>query len=407
MKSTRVTFPNGTGSELSARLDLPADRRATQFVLFAHCFTCSKDLGSVRNISRALTSNGFGVLRFDFTGLGESEGEFSETDFSSNVSDLYAAVSFMEKEYSAPVLMIGHSLGGAAAIVASASLAQVKAVTTIGAPGHIGHIRKLFSGDIEKIKETGSAQVNIGGRPFTISNSFLEDIEKRDLASIVGSLGKPILIIHSPQDRIVAIDNAAQLYTAAMHPKSFLSLDGADHLLSDPRDSNYAGSMIANWVMRYLPAIGRTEELKTELDVVAHIANEGYTTQILANGHHIVADEPESAGGNNYGPSPYDLLTAALGACTAMTMKMYAERKHWDLQEAYVHLRHGKEHAQATGAADEKTSRKIDRFERMIELQGNLDEDQRKRLVEIANKCPVHRTLHEPVQVDTWLMKNN
>ena len=192
-----------------------------------------------------------------------------------------------------------------------------------------------------------------------------------------------------------------------MHPKSFLSLDGADHLLSDPRDSNYAGSMIANWVMRYLPAIGRTEELKTELDVVAHIANEGYTTQILANGHHIVADEPESAGGNNYGPSPYDLLTAALGACTAMTMKMYAERKHWDLQEAYVHLRHGKEHAQATGAADEKTSRKIDRFERMIELQGNLDEDQRKRLVEIANKCPVHRTLHEPVQVDTWLMKNN
>ncbi len=405
MKSTKITFPNTQGTLLSARIDLPADRKPVHFALFAHCFTCTKDLHAVRNISRALTGSGFGVMRFDFTGLGQSEGEFSETNFSSNVADLHAAMDFLEKEHIAPTLLIGHSLGGAAAIVAGAEAETIKAVATIAAPGDVGHIKNLFRGDVEKIQTEGHAEVSIGGRPFTIARSFLEDLEKRDLTSILGELRKPILIAHSPQDTVVSIDNAAVLFHAARHPKSFLSLDGADHLLLNNRDSNYVGNMIATWSKRYLESEEPAEVLHSDMPVVVHIANEKYTTQILASGHHLTADEPESVGGHNYGPSPYDLLSAALGACTAMTMKMYAKRKEWDLQEAYVHLRHGKIHAEDCEACAEGTAGKIDRFERMVELHGNLDADQRKRLLEIADRCPVHRTLHESVDVVTWLKK--
>ena len=406
MKSTRITFPNATGTTLSARIDLPADRKPLYFALFAHCFTCSKDLGAVRNISRALTGAGFGVMRFDFTGLGHSEGEFSETNFSSNVADLHAAMDYLKAEHKEASLLIGHSLGGAAAIVAGAKAENIKAVATIGAPGDVGHIKKLFSGDLEKIKAEGHAEVQIGGRPFTIAKSFLDDLEKRDLASILGDLRKPILIAHSPQDAVVGIANAAELFNAARHPKSFLSLDGADHLLSSARDSNYAGNMIAAWSKRYLQKETAEEELQSDMPVVVHIANEKFTTQVLANGHHLTADEPESAGGNNYGPSPYDLLSAALGACTAMTMMMYAQRKKWDLQEAYVHLKHGKIHAEDCESCAEGTTGKIDRFERMVELHGDLDDAQRERLLEIADRCPVHRTLHETVEVVTWLKKS-
>lgn len=404
MKSTKITFPNASGLELSARLDLPADRKPQHFALFAHCFTCSKDLSVVRNISRALTGNGFGVMRFDFAGLGDSDGTFSETTFSSNIEDVHAAMAYLAAEHKEPELIIGHSLGGAAAIVAGAAAAHIKAIATIGAPAHIDHIKNMFADQVPKIMDKGSAQVSIGGRPFTISRSFLEDLEKRDLVHILADMRKAILIAHSPQDTIVGIDNAAELYQAAHHPKSFLSLDGADHLMTNSDDSNYVGNMIASWVQRYLP-MDAEEVLKSEMPVVAHIANEKFTTQVRAGGHAITADEPEAVGGNNYGPSPYDLLSAALGACTAMTMKMYAERKQWDLQEAYVHLRHGKVHATDCAECEEKGSGKIDRFERLIELHGDLDETQRKRLLEIADKCPVHRTLHETVEVVTWLKK--
>ncbi len=405
MKSTRITFTNANEIQLSARLDFPADRKPKHFALFAHCFTCNKDLSAVRNISRALTSNGFGVLRVDFTGLGDSDGAFSETTFSSNIEDLQAAMNYLATEHSAAELIIGHSLGGAAAIVAGAAAEHIKAVATIGAPAHIEHIKKMFTHNVPEILAEGSAEVSIGGRPFTIGKSFLEDLAQRNLIDIVAGMRKAILIAHSPQDTIVSITNAAELYQAAHHPKSFLSLDGADHLLMNSSDSNYVGDMIANWVQRYLPKQPE-KVLTSEMPVVAHIANEGFTTQLLAGGHAITADEPESVGGTNYGPSPYDLLSAALGACTAMTMKMYAERKKWDLQSAYVHLRHGKVHAADCAECEENGSGKIDRFERMIELNGDLDETQRKRLMEIADKCPVHRTLHSEVEVVTWLKKN-
>jgi uncharacterized OsmC-like protein/esterase/lipase len=402
MKSEKVSFANDQGHELSARIDLPADRSPHYFVLFAHCFTCSKDLNAVRNISRSLTGSGFGVLRFDFTGLGASEGDFSGTSFSSNVSDLHAAIKYMEAEHQAPALIIGHSLGGAAAIVAGAEAESIKAVVTIGAPADIHHVKHLFKENIDEIKEKGEAEVSIGGRPFTIRKEFIEDLRSRDLRQIVKEMRKPLLIAHSPQDKVVGIDNAAILYQAAMHPKSFLSLDGADHLLLDQKDAIYTGDMIAAWVKRYLPAPEVQETAGSDHRVVAHIANEGYTTQIRAGGHDLTADEPVNVGGNGFGPTPYDLLGAALGACTAMTMKMYADRKGWDLQNAFVHLNHKKTHAQDCEAC-ETSSAKIDRFDREIELHGDLNEEQKKRLLEIADRCPVHRTLHEEVEVVTKL----
>ncbi len=401
MRSTKVTFANDQELNISARIDLPADRAPHHYALFAHCFTCSKDLAAVRNISRTLTGSGFGVLRFDFTGLGDSEGSFDATTFGHNVADLNAAIRFMAQEYQAPSLIIGHSLGGAAAIIAGAEAASIEAVATIGAPADVGHIENLFGNQLERIEADGHAEVSIGGRPFTIRKAFLDDVRSRDLPAVLAAMRKPILIAHSPQDTVVGIGNAAGLYTAAMHPKSFLSLDGADHLLSDRRDSLYAGDMIAAWVQRYLPVPEAPALDKSEFPVVAHIGNEGYTTQLRTGRHNLTADEPASAGGNDLGPSPYDLLSAALGACTAMTMKMYAERKGWDLQGAYVHLSHGKVHAADCATCDENTSGKIDRFEREIELIGDLDDDQRKRLLEIADKCPVHRTLHSTVEVRT------
>lgn len=406
MKSHKITFKNDEGHDLSARLDLPADRSPRHFALFAHCFTCTKDLSAVRNISRALTGNGFGVLRFDFTGLGASEGEFSNTDFSSNVSDLHAAIKYMATAHQAPELIIGHSLGGAAAIVAASDSDRIKAVVTIGAPSDIGHIKHLFKDQLNAIADQGSAVVTIAGRSFTINQNFLKDLQERDLGEIMHVMRKPLLIAHSPQDTVVGIDNAAELYQAAMHPKSFLSLDGADHLLLDSRDSIYVGDMIATWVKRYLPEEEITELPGSDHRVVAHIANEGYTTQIRAGGFHLTADEPVNVGGNGFGPTPYDLLGAALGACTAMTMKMYADRKKWDLQGAYVHLSHSKAHAEDCTNC-ETPSAKIDRFDRMIELQGDLDEGQKKRLLEIADKCPVHRTLHGQVEVVTQLRSDD
>lgn len=308
---------------------------------------------------------------------------------------------YMAEAHEAPVLLIGHSLGGAAALVAAASADHIKAVATIGAPGDIGHIRHLFSGKLDRIAEEGQAEVSIGGRPFTIRKEFIEDLERQDLAEILENLRKPLLIAHSPQDNVVGIDNAAKLFHAARHPKSFLSLDGADHLLSTHADSLYAGHMIAAWATRYLPVSEPAAGPESTFSVVAHIGNEGYTTQLQAGRHALTADEPTQVGGNDLGPTPYDLLSAALGACTAMTMKMYAERKGWDLQGAYVRVDHDKIHVQDCEACDKSNTNKVDRFQREIELVGALDPEQRTRLLEIADKCPVHRTLQGEVEVLT------
>jgi uncharacterized OsmC-like protein/alpha/beta superfamily hydrolase len=405
MRSQKVKFQNTAGQQLDARLEMPANQHPFAFALFAHCFTCNKNLRAVRNISSALTLAGIAVMRFDFTGLGESEGDFADTNFTSNVEDLIAAAKFLEDHYKAPSLLVGHSLGGAAVLCAAQELPEVKTIATIGAPSAPKHVSHLFSTDVDQIEADGQAQVDIGGRPFTVKKQFLEDIREQELTRKIGILGKQekaLLILHSPQDLTVEIENAANIYQAAHHPKSFISLDGADHLLSRKADSIYAGQMISAWAMRYLN-IEEEELLRSDRQVVVRLEDEdAFTADVMVRHHSLTADEPTSVGGNDFGPSPYELVSAGLGACTVMTLHMYARRKKWPLKEVKVHIDHSKDHAQDCDNPDNPKS-KIDHFNRVLEIEGDLNQEQRQRLIEIADKCPVHRTLHSPVKVITTL----
>lgn len=401
MRSSKVQFTNEQGLNLSARLEMPVNQHPHSYAIFAHCFTCSKNLNAVRNISRCLTISGFAVLRFDFTGLGESEGHFESTNFSSNIKDIVAAGAFLAENYKAPEVVIGHSLGGAAVIRAAKSMPSVRAVATIGAPFDPEHVTHLLGEDIETIERNGIGSVNIGGRPFTIQKQFLDDLKTQSCEVEINKLKRALLILHSPQDRTVAIENAAKIYHAAVHPKSFVSLDGADHLLTRKEDSVYVGEVISSWAKRYIE-IPEKEKLQSEKSVAVRLGNDGFTTDIMVRKHGLIADEPESIGGNDFGPSPYELVNAGLGACTAMTLHMYARRKKWDLQEVTVHLDHSKDYATDMENMEDPKS-KIDHFNRVLEIKGNLDETQRARLLEIADKCPVHRTLHAPVVINTDL----
>ncbi len=407
MKTKRITFPNGRGEQLAARLELPEDEQPVSYAIFAHCFTCSKDLTAAVHISRALSSKRIAVLRFDFTGLGESEGEFSATTFSSEVSDLMAAAGFLEREYQPPRLLIGHSLGGTAVLAAAAQIPSTAAVATIAAPFHPADVRRLLGETAEQVERSGQATVRIGGRDFTIRKSLLDDLETQQPAEALHRLKAALLVMHSPRDQVVGIDNAADIYQAAHHPKSFVTLDPADHLLSDSMDSRYAGEVIAAWAGRYLtlPEATATSPIPPHVidnRVTARTGKERFRTEIFANGLPLVADEPVEYGGGNEGPSPYEYLLAALGACTGMTVQMYARGKKWPLEEAVVRLSHRKIHAEDCRDCDEKESR-IDKFERELELLGDLDEAQRQRLLEIAEKCPVHRTLTGEVRIETTL----
>ncbi len=396
-----ITFENHKAETLSAKLQLPADRKPENFAVFAHCFTCNKNFRAVRQISSALAANGFGVLSFDFTGLGESGGDFSETTFSGTVDDLVAAAEFLTAEFSAPSLIVGHSLGGAAALLAASRLENVKAVVTIGAPAEPQHVKHLFKDRIVDIESAGASEVSIGGRPFLLKQEFVQDIDQQDLLAEVGAMDKAFLFLHSPEDTVVGIDNAAALYKAARHPKSFISLAGADHLLTDPTDGLYAGEVIASWASRYLPAEAPKTEISTREDVVALLpADERFTTAIIAGGHRMQADEPESFGGNDFGPSPYGFVTSGLAACTAMTLRLYADRKGWNIGDVAVHVSHSKVHAEDC-AGCKSSGAKIDTFTRKIEFTAELSDDQKAKLLEIADKCPVHRTLEAEARIDT------
>ncbi|QNJ98470.1 bifunctional alpha/beta hydrolase/OsmC family protein [Constantimarinum furrinae] len=404
MKIEKVKFQNKEGDSLVGRLELPADQKPHNFALFAHCFTCNKNLLAVKNISRALTSEGIGVLRFDFTGLGESEGEFAETNFSGNIEDLIAAANFLKVNYAAPTLLIGHSLGGAAVIYAAEALKNISAVVTIGAPSNPVHVKHLFKDSVNTIEQDGHATVSISGRAFTIKDQFLDDLEKRSLPKCVKSLRKAILIMHSPQDEIVGIKNAEELYIAAHHPKSFISLNGADHLLSKKEDSLYAGRVIAGWASRYV-TIPEPINIRSRHDVVASLSDDTlFTTQMKVGDHYMLADEPESVGGNNFGPNPYELVSAGLSACTAMTIQMYARRKKWNISNVEVHTSYSKDHAYDCENCEDPMT-KIDTFNREIKFEGILDDKQKKRLLQIADKCPVHKTLHSKTQILTRLLE--
>ena len=403
MSLSKVSFINSEGQKLSGRLELPADQHPHNFALFAHCFTCNKNLSAVRNISRGLTSQGFGVLRFDFTGLGESEGDFEDTNFSGNVEDLVAAANFLKEEYQAPTVLIGHSLGGAAAIFAASELDSIKAVVTVGAPSNPKHVTHLLKSNLEEIEANGKAVVNLSGRDFTIKKQFIDDLQTKSLPEDAKNLNKALLVMHSPQDLTVEIKNAEEIYIAARHPKSFVSLDGADHLLMRKEDSVYVGKVIAGWASRYVD-IPETPKINSQHQVVASLDDsEGYTTQMKVGNHYMVADEPESVGGKDFGPSPYELVSAGLSACTAMTIKMYVARKGWKLENVEVHTSYGKTHAIDCENCEDPNAI-IDTFEREIKLEGELDEKQIKRILQIADKCPVHKTLHSETQVITKLI---
>ncbi|GAA4321838.1 bifunctional alpha/beta hydrolase/OsmC family protein [Pontixanthobacter gangjinensis] len=401
MKKLEVSFTNSESKELKGVLELPSNATPENFVLFAHCFTCNKNFHAPTNISKSLASKGYGVLRFDFTGLGDSEGEFEDTNFSSNVEDLIAAANFLKEEYTPPTLMIGHSLGGAATLFASKEIESVKAMVTINSPSNLSHLEKHFESSLEQIEEDGQARVNIGGRSFNIKKQFLDNLRDNQDGAAFEEIRKALLILHSPQDEIVSINHAEELYKSAWHPKSFISLDGADHMLSNKVDSEYAGTVIAAWASRY---ISRPEvpELETDHEVMANLGADGYTTQITAGKHHLVADEPEKAGGSDLGPTPYQLLSSGLAACTSMTIHMYARRKEWPLDNVETHVNYSKKHAEdCENCEDEKA--KIDTFERQISIQGDLDEKQIERLMQIADKCPVHKTLSTKGQIKTRL----
>lgn len=402
MESQKLEFLNSKGEKLSAKLELPADRKPIAYALFAHCFTCSKNLNAVKNISDALTSNGFGLIRFDFTGLGESEGDFADTNFSSNVEDVLSACKYVDEAFEPPKLMIGHSLGGAAAIYAGKAIPSIQAVATIGAPADPSHVSHLLMDSQEEINEKGTAEVELAGRRFTIKKQFLDDINDKNMKQVIGSFGKALLVMHSPQDDTVGIDNASKIFFAAKHPRSFVSLDGADHLLTKKEDSIYAGNVISNWALRYIDFQEETKP-RPKNQVTVRTGSDKYTTDIVSGKHHFRADEPKSVGGNDFGPNPYDLLLASLGSCTSMTLRMYADLKGIDLEEVTVHLSHAKDYDLDCEDIESQKS-KIDIIERTIELKGNMTQEQRQRMLQIADKCPVHKTLHSEVKVMSSLI---
>jgi len=400
MERHNVKFDNGQGQELDGVLHMP-DAEPAAWVLFAHCFTCTKNVKAAVHISQSLVEQGFAVLRFDFTGLGESEGAFVDTTFSSNVHDLMAAARYLEREHRAPSVLVGHSLGGAAVLRAAAQLDSVQAVATIAAPADPAHVRELLGDEVDRIHETGQGEVQLAGRPFTIGREFLEDLERDDWREVIHNLRRPLLIFHSPVDETVPIDNAQLIYENALHPKSFVSLENADHLLSRAEDSKYVAAVLAAWATRYLESsAAELAENDVVEGAVATIGRQKFRTEVRSGKHILVADEPESVGGQDLGPSPYDLLAAALATCTAMTLRIYADHKKLDLAAVGVRVRHDRVHEKDCEHCEEPGNR-IDRLRREISLGGDLTAEQRKRLLEIADRCPVHKTLTNTIRIET------
>ena len=401
MPAERFDFPNAQGQNLAALLDRPAGEPRA-YALFAHCFTCGKDTHAAKRVAEGLTALGIAVLRFDFTGLGSSEGEFANTTFSSNVGDLVAAANELRRRASAPAILIGHSLGGTAVLAAAAEVAEARAVVTIAAPCDPSHVTGLFKDRLEEIATTGEVQATLAGRQFRISRAFIDDLAEHKLMARIADLRKALLIFHSPTDEIVAIDNASRIFTAAKHPKSFVSLAGADHLLSRRSDAAYVANVIRAWAERYLEAPQSASQAAGDAKtVVVRETGQGrFQQDVTVGAHRFLADEPREAGGLDSGPGPYDLLLAGLGACTAMTLRLYAERKALPLERVTVSLNHSRIHA-ADCADCETKEGMLDRIERAITLRGRLDAEQRRRLLEIADKCPVHRTLTSEIDIRT------
>lgn len=406
----KITFTGSKGEALAARMDMPAGFiRAT--AIFAHCFTCSKDILAAKRIAGELSAKGIAVLRFDFTGLGASDGDFANTNFSSNVGDLVRAADFLRQNYEAPSILVGHSLGGAAVLCAALKIPEVKAVATIGAPADAEHVVHNFGASLEEIERDGEATVSLAGRPFKIQKQFLDDVRTQSVEQHTGKLKSALMVLHSPIDQTVGIENAAAIFTAAKHPKSFVSLDSADHLLSNPDDAAYAASVISAWASRFIGADRPAVESKDREGVLVAETGEGkFQNYVRSGSHRLLTDEPTSVGGLDSGPSPYDFLAVALGACTSMTLRMYATFKKLDIGAVSVTVLHEKIHATDCEACAEDMmtpSGKIDQFERRISIEGDVDPALHSKLLEIADKCPVHKTLEGKASVVTRIVPNS
>jgi len=396
-----IKFKTTNGDTLAGTLHTPDAGAARAYALFAHCFTCTKNIKAAVNIAEELCGEGIAVLRFDFTGLGQSEGEFADTHFSSNVQDLLDAAAFLQRDYHAPEILVGHSLGGTAILAAAHRIDSAVAVATIGSPADAEHVLHLLDDDLETIERTGEAQVCLADRPFYIRKDFVDDVRSQSVRDGIRSLRKALLVMHSPIDELVPVVEAARIYKSALHPKSFISLDNSDHLLSREADSRYAGHVLAAWASRFIH--DQDEEIEPAVFHTGHVVASGrpediFRVSINADGHPMTGDEPENYGGTDTGPSPYDFLSAALASCTVMTLNMYARRKRLPLELVRVDVQHGKIHAKDCMDC-EAESGKIDHFERTIQLEGDLSPEQRERILEIADRCPVHRTLHSEIKI--------
>ncbi len=408
---SRIRFTNRHGIRLTGTLDRPRTDPPVATALFAHCFTCNRNFKAAHNISRALAAHGFAVLRFDFTGLGESEGDFADTSFSSNLDDLEDAAAWLTEQVAAPRLLVGHSLGGTAVLAVAPRIASVRAVATVAAPSTPEHVLRHFDDQLERIERDGEAEVTLSGRTFKVRRDFIEDARGTDLQARLSQLDRALLVLHSPDDRVVNIEHAERIFMAGSHPKSFVSLAGADHLLSDQAHSRYAGEVIAAWARPHVGdaakgiAAKSADAKRQEHDEVTVFGrtDQGFTCTVHAGTHELTADEPTVKGGADEGPDPYAFLAVALGSCTVMTLNMYARHKKLPVSEVNCHVTHRKIHAEDCADCETREG-KVDEFERRIAISGDIDAAQRERMLEIANRCPVHRTLSSEIRIRSSLI---
>lgn len=397
MLSQKVDIQNDRGDTLSGVMEWPANGVVQAYAVFAHCFTCGKNSHAARHISKLLSSRGIAVLRFDFAGIGESEGKFADTNFSSNVQDLLTFIDYLTEENMPPQLLIGHSLGGAAVLAAASQRGLVKAVATIGAPARPAHVAHLLPKGMEKMAPEDTIKVKLGIHTMKMKKQFLDDIENQNTPEMLFGLHKAVLIAHSPEDEIVSIENAQQIFKNLHHPKSFLSLDGMTHLVLKKEQARYIANVVYEWAKRYITLADFVSTDDKDPVVTAVLGGEKYTTAIRTGKHALVADEPKEMGGRNHGPSPYQYLSAGLAACTAMTIRMYVDRKGWDVGEIKVTVDHEKKHIKDS---QDKTGR-VDHFVRTVHVEKEITEEQKNRIMKIADKCPVHRTLMGEVEIPT------
>ncbi|NGP52012.1 bifunctional alpha/beta hydrolase/OsmC family protein [Thioalkalivibrio sp. XN8] len=395
----KLRFENRHGIQLTGTLELPPGGEWRATALFAHCFTCSRNIRAARDVTRALARAGFAVLRFDFTGLGESEGEFADTSFASNLDDLEDAARWLAGHYAPPQLLVGHSLGGTAVLAVAERLESVRAVATLGAPASPEHVLRQFGSGLEQIEEEGSAEVELAGRSFRVRRDFVADARRHPLGERLARLRRALLVLHSPVDAVVPVGEAQKIFVAAKHPKSFVSLDDADHLLSRSEHSTYAGNVIAAWAARFLelpapePAPGAR---------VRGLTADGFLGSVQAGPHALVTDEPADKGGRDLGPDPYQFLAAALGSCTVMTLNMYARHKKLPVTRVSCEVTHRRVHAEDCADCEQRDGH-IHELSRVIAIEGELEPAQRERMLQIADRCPVHRTLEGEIKIRSEL----